>query len=131
MKIGEFSKASGLSKDTIRYYEKIGILQPTKQQNQRFYTTAHLEIANTIIKLKQVGFSLQEIRDLQELAEEMDHQRYLTAEELNKVNRMKELFQHKYQEMLEQEETIKHTKKILTRAEKKLAWLLEKNVWKN
>lgn len=28
MKIGAFSKHSGLSVDTIRYYEKVGLLKP-------------------------------------------------------------------------------------------------------
>ena len=32
MQIGEIAKQSGFSKDTLRYYEKIGLIQLTKQQ---------------------------------------------------------------------------------------------------
>jgi len=37
MKIGEFALCTGLSKDTIRYYEKINLLHPALKNNQREY----------------------------------------------------------------------------------------------
>ena len=68
MQIGEIAKQSGFSKDTLRYYEKIGLLQLDKKQrgenNYRFYDSAILQKLNTIKSLKQVGFTLKEIKKL-------------------------------------------------------------------
>lgn len=124
MKISDFSKASGLSKDTIRYYEKIGILKPQKHNHQRVYDNDHLVIADTIVKLKQVGFSLHEIRSLQELARETDPNQRLTEEEIRNMKQIREMFQRKYEEIILQEQIINETKKVLLRADEKLKKLL-------
>lgn len=127
MKIGAFSIATGLSRDTIRYYEKIGILLPTMNKHTRDYDTYHQEIVDTIIKLKQTGFSLQEIKSLLDLAKDTDRHLELTVEEINNIKQMKKLFQDKYQQMLEQEKQIQETKTILQRVGQKLDYLLERN----
>lgn len=127
MKIGEFSRATGLSKDTIRYYEKIGILLPTIHNKIRDYDVNHQVIAETILKLKQTGFSLQDIKSLLDLSKDTDRHLELTFEEMNNIKKMKKLFQNKYQQILDQEEQIQETKAILLRADQKLDYLLKKN----
>ena len=65
-KIGEFSKLTGLSIRTLRYYNDIGILVPEEVDiftNYRYYGNKNLEDAKLIDELKQAGFSLEEIRD--------------------------------------------------------------------
>ena len=71
MHIGEIAKQSGFSKDTLRYYEKIGLIQLTDVQrgenNYRVYDdTILLELSN-IRKLKKVGFTLTEIKRLRKM----------------------------------------------------------------
>lgn len=64
MNIGELSKLSHLSRDTIRFYEKLGLLPPTKrhpQSDYKQYTKAHLNALNQVQVLKTVGFTLTEI----------------------------------------------------------------------
>lgn len=68
MLIGEVSKRSGYSRDTIRYYEKIGLITvgSHKQANGVYknYSVAILERLHQIRRLKECGFSLPEIRRL-------------------------------------------------------------------
>lgn len=68
MQIGEIAKQSGFSKDTLRYYEKIGLIQLSKKQrgdnNYRIYDSSILQELNWIKKLKKAGFTLNEIKDL-------------------------------------------------------------------
>ena len=68
MKIGEFSKLSGLSVDTLYHYEKIGILKPVcveKASGYRSYDASQLLSANKLHALKDAGFSLKEIVEIQ------------------------------------------------------------------
>ncbi|MBZ2163305.1 MerR family transcriptional regulator [Alteromonas stellipolaris] len=64
MKILQLEKKSGLPRDTIRYYEDIGLLPaPNRSANgYRIYTKEHLTILRFILQGKAIGFSLKEIK---------------------------------------------------------------------
>ena len=64
MKISQLENKSGLSRDTIRYYEDIGLLPaPHRSANgYRIYTNDHLAILQFIVQGKAIGFSLKEIK---------------------------------------------------------------------
>ncbi|MCW3121025.1 MAG: heavy metal-responsive transcriptional regulator [Flavipsychrobacter sp.] len=68
MLIGELSKASGFSKDTIRYYEKIGLIELRKRDrrdnNYKDYPVEILYTLKAIHNLKGLGFTLEEIREI-------------------------------------------------------------------
>ncbi|HEY9178592.1 MAG TPA: MerR family transcriptional regulator, partial [Flavipsychrobacter sp.] len=69
MLIGQLSKRSGFSRDTIRYYEKIGLIVLPKQprqnsNNYKDYPEEVLLVLKTIRKYKELGFTLEEIREL-------------------------------------------------------------------
>ena len=63
---GEFAKIAGVTIRTIRYYDKIGLLKPTKVLNNgyRRYCNNDLITLQKIVSLKQLGFSLEEIYPL-------------------------------------------------------------------
>lgn len=63
-KIGEFSILSKTTIKALRYYEKVGLLAPSfvDENNYRYYETDKLLEINHIISLKQIGFSLREIK---------------------------------------------------------------------
>lgn len=62
MTIGEVSKECQISHDTLRYYEKIGLMDPVPKKNgQRDYDTESLERINFIRCMKNAGFSLEDI----------------------------------------------------------------------
>jgi MerR family copper efflux transcriptional regulator len=68
MLIGALSKASGFSRDTIRYYEKIGLIELPEDNrtagNYKDYPNAVLDTLISIRNLKQLGFTLEEIREI-------------------------------------------------------------------
>ena len=66
MKIGEFARQLGVSTDTLRYYEKHGLLTPSSrsQSGYRIYTDTDIKQMSFILRAKNVGFSLSEIKEL-------------------------------------------------------------------
>ncbi|WP_063892531.1 MerR family transcriptional regulator [Paenibacillus sp. Leaf72] len=62
--IKEAAKLGGLSEDTIRYYEKIGVLPQAERKNNthRFYRMKDIETMKMLVCLKKTGMSLDEIR---------------------------------------------------------------------
>ncbi len=66
-RIGEFSKIAQVAASQLRYYDDIGLFQPQhsdQQSGYRFYSAAQLPKLNRIIALKDLGLSLQQIRNL-------------------------------------------------------------------
>lgn len=65
MTSGEIAKKAGISQKAIRLYDQKGLLKPSgySEANYRLYDKEALLILEKIIALKQVGFSLEEIRD--------------------------------------------------------------------
>ena len=66
MTIGQLAKAAGVGVETIRYYQRRGILAvPSKPQGgQRQYPDAALKLLGFIRRGQQLGFSLEEIQVL-------------------------------------------------------------------
>lgn len=60
--IGEVSLRLGLSRDTLRFYEKKGIIQPEKQENgYRSYTYDDISRLLSIMFYRRLNFSLEDI----------------------------------------------------------------------
>lgn len=62
--IGEFSKLSRVTFDTLRHYDALGLLKPAKVDpftGYRYYSARQLSSLNRILALKEIGFSLDEI----------------------------------------------------------------------
>lgn len=75
MLIGAVAKAAKCDVQTVRYYEKIGLLpKPGRSSgNQRFYTPEHLERLTFIRHGRALGFSLGRIQRFIELGCNLDH----------------------------------------------------------
>ncbi|MBD2256752.1 MerR family transcriptional regulator [Pseudanabaena sp. FACHB-2040] len=67
MLIGELAKKSGLPTDTIRFYEKRGLIDSElierRSNNYRDYSEVSLERLVLIQRAKRLGFTLTEIQD--------------------------------------------------------------------
>ncbi len=76
MTSGELAKRTGVSQKAIRLYDEKGLLRPTaySEGNYRLYDEEALFTLEKIIALKQVGFSLDEIRENLIFDEGMDIQ---------------------------------------------------------
>jgi DNA-binding transcriptional MerR regulator len=65
IKIGDFARLSQVSVVTLRYYDEMGLLKPVKVDSftgYRFYSADQLPRLNRILALKDLGFSLEQIR---------------------------------------------------------------------
>ncbi|SDD95489.1 MerR family transcriptional regulator [Belnapia rosea] len=72
--IGTLAKATGTNIETIRWYEKVGLLEAPDRTpgNYRAYTAAHLSRLSFIRRARDLGFSLDQIRTLLGIAEQQD-----------------------------------------------------------
>ena len=63
MRIGQLAQSAGVSPDTIRYYEKIGLLPPARRRESgyREYPDAAADRVRVIRNAVQLGFPLKEI----------------------------------------------------------------------
>ena len=65
-KIGEVSKLCDISIKTLRYYEEFGLIMPVeidKFTGYRYYNESNIESIYKIQFLKNLGLSLQDIKD--------------------------------------------------------------------
>ncbi|SMF64087.1 DNA-binding transcriptional regulator, MerR family [Tistlia consotensis] len=73
--IGDLSRRTGCKVQTVRYYEQIGLLpEPERSEgNQRLYRQAHLDRLAFVRHGRELGFSLDAIRELLSLADRPSH----------------------------------------------------------
>ncbi len=64
--IGALSLETGVNIETIRYYERIGVMPPPPRTEggQRVYDEDHLNRLTFIRRSRELGFTLDQIRDL-------------------------------------------------------------------
>jgi len=63
--VGEFAKLTGVPKQTLQFYDKMGIFQPAVrlENGYRFYEAEQYEAIDIIYALKEAGLPLSEIKD--------------------------------------------------------------------
>ncbi|MDQ2084463.1 MerR family DNA-binding transcriptional regulator [Xanthobacteraceae bacterium Astr-EGSB] len=62
--IGDLAREFGVTLRALRFYESKGLLKPQREGNLRLYSPADRENLAQILKGKQLGFTLSEIRSL-------------------------------------------------------------------
>src|SRR5215469_11624934 len=69
MRIGELTERAEVTPRTVRYYERMGLIPPGEREGhgQHYYTEETLARLRKIGQLKQLGLSLDEIRDVIDL----------------------------------------------------------------
>lgn len=113
MTSGEIAKKAGISQKAVRLYDEKGLLKPSdySEGNYRLYDNESLLVLEKIIALKQIGFSLEEIRD--NLVGSKDTDILATLEE--QIN----LMEAKHYEL---ERAIKRIKAVIARSNGKPDW---------
>jgi MerR family transcriptional regulator, repressor of the yfmOP operon len=121
LKIGEVARLTEMSPRTIRYYQEIGLLHPVKriEGGKRIFSEEDLQRLKFIRRLKHLGLTLSEMRELADiyeihrtnrkvlirLCELLGNQAIKIDERINNLHRLKE-------------EILSYQEKIL----QKLAW---------
>jgi len=127
MLISEFADISGLSVDTLRYYDKIDLLVPERKDGNRWYTEKELKKAKEINYLKSIHFTLDEIQVILLLDKKLDKrmeeglsETEVIKEEEDVFQDMKSMLETKYQEVIKEEEKIQKAKSLLADLRDKL-----------
>lgn len=115
MKIGNFTENNNLTKDTIRHYIDLGILNPKKINNQYNFTENDQKTLDQLLYLKSLKFTLSEIKNI-----------LLTKRLGNLDSKTSSYLYKKYylQKSREIKEEIKHLKEIDKGLEKEIESLL-------
>ncbi len=87
VKIGAAAKETGLSVDTIRFYEKEGLLKRSNRTEGgfRLFVQRDIDALKFIRKAQELGFSLQEVRELL----------FLQGDGIESCEHVRELLEHK------------------------------------
>lgn len=110
-KTGEIAKMSNLSIRTIRYYDSIGLLKPTKIDNNgyRLYTDKDFLKLQKILSLKYLGFSLEDIFSLTINDSYMSLQQSLSLQ--------KKMIDQKIEQLLNMKESLIQTEQYIDQNE--------------
>lgn len=70
----ELARRTGANLETVRYYEKVGLLPspPRTASGYRSYDGTHERRLGFVLRARELGFSLEEIRALLRLADERE-----------------------------------------------------------
>lgn len=115
MLIGEVSKKCNIGIETLRYYDKIGLLTVERKNNNRYYTEEDIKKLQSIMAMKEMMFSLENIKIILEIDERID--KGLENKVIDKEN-IEKLFNEvrlKHMEILEKEKELKKVKEQLER----------------
>jgi DNA-binding transcriptional MerR regulator len=65
MKVGELARRTGLTIRTLHHYDEVGVLRPSEhtEAGYRLYTAGDVARLQQVLSLRQLGFSLEEVRD--------------------------------------------------------------------
>lgn len=85
LSIGTLARATGTKVETVRYYERAGLLPAPARTagNYRAYQRAHLDRLSFIRRARELGFSLDEVRELLRLSDQPDQ----PCEEVDRIAR--------------------------------------------
>ena len=91
MTIGQLAKEAGVNVQTVRYYERIGLIDKpaTNEAGYRIYTVKAVEVLRFIKHAKEIGFSLKQIAEIFSIDNEKN----------NTCSRVKKLAQEKVTEI--------------------------------
>lgn len=105
MKRGELAKEAGCTIETVRYYEKIRLLKPPyrSQGGHRLYSRSDQARLGFILRGRDLGFSIDELRSLLGL---IDSQDYTCGEVLALTCRHLDLIRTKIADLRRMEETL-------------------------
>jgi Cu(I)-responsive transcriptional regulator len=70
LSIGQVGKATATKVETVRYYERIGLLPKPERTsgNYRSYESVHVQRLAFIRRARELGFSIEDVRELLDLA---------------------------------------------------------------
>ncbi|MCF8242534.1 MAG: Zn(2+)-responsive transcriptional regulator [Melioribacteraceae bacterium] len=105
--VGEIAKSVGVNVETLRYYEKIKLMPKPKRKESRYrvYDDTDLKRLKFIVRAKELGFTLKEIKELLNLK----------IESSATCGDVKHLAEHKLTDIENRIKDLMNMKKVLTK----------------
>lgn len=107
MLIGEVSKKYNIGIETLRFYDKIGLLTVEKRNNNRFYTEENIYKLENILAMKEMMFTLEDIKRILEIDERIDKELVNKAINRDDIDILFNEVKTKYMEIVEKEKQLK------------------------
>ena len=103
LSITEMARLRGITTETLRHYDRIGLLKPDAldENNVRYYSVLQYEKLETIRELQEIGLSLKEIgayledRNVKTSYALLRRQQHCYAEKLREYAAIKEALDHR------------------------------------
>lgn len=107
LSISEFAKLKNITTETLRHYDRIGLLKPdyVMESGRRLYSIRQYERLGTILELRKIGMSLNEI---QEYFDNRNVQKSITI-----LKKYQQEFEKKLEEQIQLNEILIHKLKFL------------------
>lgn len=113
MLIGDVSKKYKIGVETLRYYDKIGLLTVERRNNNRYYTEENIKKLKNILAMKEMMFSLDDIKRLLEIDERVDKGLEDKAIDKDVINTLLKEVKLKHTEILKKEKQLKKVRSQL------------------
>jgi DNA-binding transcriptional MerR regulator len=120
--IGEVADAVGLSLRTIRHYDEMGVVVPSGRSagGFRLYTDGDVDRLRLVKKMKPLDFSLEEIRDVLALLDDVDAEGDVSADVGDRIGMYAALAVERCERLREQLAAASELTDTLTRTARRL-----------
>ncbi len=111
IQIGELAKKTRVTPRTIKHYEEKGLLKPFKktQGGFRLYQNDKVKLVERIRQLKKAGFSLREVKEMEEIDGIVEGENILEKVKDNELDKMIRFLQS---QLVKTEERLNETIKV-------------------
>lgn len=123
MLIGEVSRQYNVPIDTLRYYDRIGLLSPERLGSLRRYSRDNCRRLETILKMKKLMFSLEEIQTILALDDLVEQSIENSMLDQHTAWKMLDQIRAKYKEIEELETSVQDVKHGLAHIIEKITQL--------
>ena len=97
--ISDLAKEFGVTTRTIRHYEDLGLLTPTRAGQTRVYSRGDRTRLKLILRGRRLGFSLQESRDIIQLYDPSHNNREQLQQLAQKIHQQKQRLRDQLQDI--------------------------------
>lgn len=125
MRIAEAANLTKLTAHTLRFYESEGLVIPGRRGTIRDYSAEDIDRLDTIAQLREIGFSIPQIRELIQLDGLVGELGSLDEVELDAVGEVERILQTSITELESRMEFLQRNLTKLRDMRRKAAWLLE------
>lgn len=125
MLIGEVSRLLDIPIETLRYYDRIGLVSPGRKTGVRQYSEQELQRLKAVLKMKSLMFSLEEIQTILSVDAQIDKSLRENSPDLKTVQVLHRQISAKLQEVEDMSQNIRDVKLGLSHLLKKVEAVLK------